>query len=131
MKTIWLTSIVQSEEKVKNLIAQLKPYGLDVKGHFWEDEIGKMAWAKPREELIKPEISLWLILTSSENLKSPSIRYGLSLLALTIQAKRGISFPMLILLTEGAAPAAETLPTPLRGSDFLSLTEPAMAATLC
>src|SRR4030042_59060 len=103
MKTIWLTSIVQSEEGVKNLIAQLKPYGLDVKGHFWEDEISKMAWAKPREELIKPDVLLWLIVASGENLKSPPIRYGLSLLALTLQAKRGVSFPMLILLTAGVA----------------------------
>lgn len=130
MKTVWLTSIIPSEEGVKNLITQLKPYGLDVKGHFWEDEISKMAWAKPREELIKPDVLLWLILASGENLKNPSVRYGLSLLALTIQAKRGISFPMLILLTEGAAPASEALPTPLRGSDFLSLNDPAMAAKL-
>ena len=130
MKTVWLTSIIPSEEGVKNLIAQLKPYGLDVKGHFWEDEISKMAWAKPREELIKPDVLLWLVLASEENLKNPSVRYGLSLLALTLQAKRGISFPMLILLTEGATPAAETLPTPLRGCDFLSLTDPAMAAKL-
>ena len=130
MKTVWLTSIIPSEERVKNLIAQLKPYGLDLKGHFWEDEISKMAWAKPREELIKPDVLLWLIVASGENLKSPPIRYGLSLLALTLQAKRGVSFPMLILLTEGAAPTAEMLPTPLRGSDFLSLTDPAMAAKL-
>jgi len=130
MKTVWLTSIIPSEERVKNLIAQLKPYGLDLKGHFWEDEISKMAWAKPREELIKPDVLLWLILASGENLKNPSVRYGLSLLALTIQAKRGISFPMFILLTEGAAPAAETLPTPLKGCDLLSLTDPAMAAKL-
>ncbi|OGP79431.1 MAG: hypothetical protein A2V86_01815 [Deltaproteobacteria bacterium RBG_16_49_23] len=130
MKTIWLTSVIPSEERVKNLIAQLKPYGLDVKGHFWEDEISKMTWAKPREELIKPDVLLWLILASGEQLKSPSVRYGLSLLALTLQAKRGISFPMLILQTDGETPPAETLPTPLRGSNFLSLTDPAMAAKL-
>ncbi len=129
MKTLWLTSLIQSDEKVKNLIAQLRTYGLEVRGHFWEDEISKMAWAKPREELIKPEILLWLILTSNESLKSPSIRYGLSLLALTVQAVRGLSFPIL-LLTEGEQPSAETLPTPLKGCDFLSLTDPGMAAKL-
>src|SRR4030066_471300 len=116
MKTVWLTSIIPSEEGVKNLIAQLKPYGLDVKGHFWEDEISKMAWAKPREELIKPDVLLWLVLASEENLKNPSVRYGLSLLALTLQAKRGVSFPMLILLTECVTTAAESLSTPLNSS---------------
>jgi hypothetical protein len=130
MKTVWLTSIIPSEERVKNLIAQLKPYGLDVKGHFWEDEISKMAWAKPREELIKPEISLWLILASNENLKSPSVRYGLSLLCLTLQAQKGISFPVVILLAEGEMLPAETLPTPLKGCDLLSMTDPGMAAKL-
>lgn len=130
MKTLWLTSLVDSEEKVKNLIAQLRPYGLEARGHFWEDEIAKMAWAKPREELTKPEISLWLILASGENLKSPSIRYGLSLLALTVQAVKGISFPILILIAEGEVPPAETLPTPLRGCDLLSMADPGMAAKL-
>jgi len=130
MKTIWLTSIVETEEKVKNLIAQLKTYGIEVKGHFWEDEISKMAWAKPREELIKSDILLWLILTSGENLKNPSVRYGLSLLALTIQAQKGISFPVVILLTDQESFSSETLPTPLRGSDLLSQTDPSMAAKL-
>jgi len=130
MKTVWLTSIIPSEERVKNLIAQLKPYGLDVKGHFWEDEISKMAWAKPREELIKPDVLLWLILASGENLKTPSIRYGLSLLCLTLQAQKGISFPVVILFAEGEIPSAETLPTPLKGCDLLSMTDPAMAAKL-
>lgn len=130
MKTLWLTSLIESEEKVKSLIAQLRTYGLEVRGHFWEDEIAKMAWAKPREELIRPEISLWLILASNENLKSPSIRYGLSLLALTVQAVKGISFPILLLLTEEELPSAETLPTPLKGSDLLSLIDPGMAAKL-
>lgn len=130
MKTLWLTSLIESEEKVKNLISQLRTYGLEARGHFWEDAIAKMAWAKPREELIKPEISLWLIVSSDETLKSPSIRYGLSLLALTVQAVKGISFPILLLLTERELPSAETLPTPLKGSDFLSLTDPGMAAKL-
>jgi len=130
MKTLWLTSLIQSEEKVKNLIAQLRTYGLEVRGHFWEDEITKMAWAKPREELIKPEVLAWLILGSNENLKNPSIRYGLSLLALTVQAAKGISFPILLLLTEKEPPSNEHLPTPLKGCDFLSLTDPGMAAKL-
>jgi len=130
MKTLWLSSIIHSEEKVRNLIAQLKTYGLEVKGHFWEDENSKMAWAKVREELIRPEVTLWLILTSGENLKNPSIRYGLSLLTLTVQAKRGISYPIIILLDDGEIPSAEILPTPLKGCDSLSLTDPAMAAKL-
>lgn len=105
MKAIWLTSLFSSEDTVKNLIPQLRAYGLEVKGHFWEDDLEKMAWAKAREELIKPDVTLWLILASQENLASPSIRYGLSLLTITLQAKRGYSFPISILLTQGEVPS--------------------------
>lgn len=130
VKTVWLSSLGSSEETVKNLISQLRTYGLEVKGHFWEDNVEKMAWAKPRGELIKPDVTLWLILASLGNLVNPSIRYGLSLLTLTVQAKRGLSFPTVVLLLKGEPPLAETLPMPLKGIDFLSLTDPGMAAKL-
>lgn len=130
MKTLWLTSLIDSEEKVKHLIAQLRTYGLEARGHFWEDEIDKMAWSRPREELIRPEISLWLILASNDHLKSSSVRYGLSLLCLTLQAAKGVSFPVAILVADKELPSEEGLPTPLRGSDLLSLTDPGMAAKL-
>ena len=130
VKTVWLSSLGSSEETVKNLISQLQTYGLEVRGHLWEDDLEKMAWAQARDELIKPEVTLWLILASNENLFTPSVRYGLSLLAITIQAKRGLSFPIVILLTQGEASSSETLPTPLKGVDVLSLADPGMAAKL-
>jgi hypothetical protein len=130
MKTVWLTSMVSSEDKVKNLISQLKKYGLDVKGHFWEDDLKKMAWIQAREELIKPEVALWLIFASNENLLSPSIRYGLSLLAITIQARKGLSFPVLILPEQGETPSSENLPTPLKGFGFLSMSDAGMPAKI-
>jgi hypothetical protein len=130
MKIVWLSSLVSSEDMVKNLISQLRPYGLEVKGHFWEDNLEKKAWAKPRDELIKPEVTLWLILASQENLANSSLRYGLSLLSLTVQAQKGISFPILILYTEGKEPSSEMLPTPLKGVDFLSHSDPSMAAKI-
>jgi len=130
MKTVWLTSLVSSEEKVKSLFSQLKTYGLEVRGHFWEDDLEKMSWAPVRNELIKPDISLWLILASYDKLTTPSIRYGLSLLTITLQTQRGLSFPVVILLTQKELPPTETLPTPLQGADLLSLDDPGMAAKL-
>ncbi len=130
MKTIWLSSLLSSEEKVKHLIAQLKTYGLEVKGHWWEDDLGKMAWTKPREELIKPDVALWLILASEEKLNTPSLRYGLSLLAVTVQSQRGASFPMAVLLDQGNPPHLENLPTPLKGADFHLLSDPGLPAKL-
>jgi hypothetical protein len=128
MKTIWATSLVSSEETVKNLFTQMKTYGIDVKGHFWKDDLEKMVWMGAREELIKPDVPLWIILASGENLQNPSLRYGLSLLTITVQAKKGLSFPILILLTEGEKPSAETLPTPIKGVEWLSLNDPGLSA---
>ncbi len=130
MKAIWLSALFSSEELVKNIISHFKTYGLEVRGHFWEDDLEKVAWAKARDELIKPDLLLWLILATQENLQTPSIRYGLSLLSLTVQAQKGISFPIVILYTEGEKPSPEALPTPLKGVDFLSLSDPGMAAKL-
>lgn len=130
MKTIWMTSLVSSEDTVKDLIAKLKTYGLEVKGHFWEDDLEKVTWAKPREELIRSDVTLWLILASQDTLASPSIRYGLSLLTITLQAKRGFSFPISMLLTQGEMPPSETLPTPLKGYDYFPLNDPNMPAKL-
>ena len=129
MKTVWMTSLVSSEEQVKKVFSQLKPYGLEVKGHFWEDNLEKMAWMNVREELLKPDIVLWLILASRETFLNPSIRYGLALLTITLQVKKGVSFPLLI-LTQGEPPSPAGLPTPLKGADFLSVADPAMAAKL-
>ena len=129
MKTVWMTSLVSSEEQVKKVFSKLKPYGLEVKGHFWEDNLEKMAWMNVREELIKSDVSLWLILASQEAFLNPSVRYGLALLAITLQAKKGVSFPLLI-LTQGEPPSPAGLPTPLKGADFLSVADPAMGAKL-
>jgi len=42
-KRIWISSITQSRDAAKDLMTRLKRYGLDVDGHFWEDDLAKMA----------------------------------------------------------------------------------------
>lgn len=129
-KTIWLSSLVRAEEEIKKLITQMKTYGIEVNGHFWEDNVANMAWMSPREELIKSEIALWLILADQKSLSMPTIRYGLSLLAITVQANRGLSFPIIILLIEGTPFSAGDLPTSLKSIEFMSLTDTALPAKL-
>jgi len=119
MKKLWMTSLASSEEAVKRVMGQLKTYGLEVEGHVCEDDLQKMAWIKPRDVLIDTNVALWLILASRKRLLEASIRGGLSLLAITVQARRGLDFPIALLLTEGDAPAIETLPTPLRAAIVL------------
>ena len=130
MKTIWLTSLEASEDQIGKLLAQKKTYGIEIRGHFWEDNLEKMAWIHAREELLKPDVSAWLILASPEKWGAPSIRYGLTLLGITLQAKKGLPFPMAILFSEGKPPSPDTFPTPLKGVEILSLSDPAMPAKL-
>jgi len=120
MKKLWMTSLAPSEEAVKKVMGQLQTYGLEVNGHFWEDDLQKMAWIKARDALIDTNVALWLVLASRESLLGPSIRGGLSLLAITVQAQRGLGFPIALLLTEGDPPAPELLPTPLKAALVLS-----------
>ena len=119
MKKIWISSLARDEERVQKTIAMLKTYALDVNGHFWEDDLKKMAWLGPREELIKEDTALWVVLSTDEPLAAKSVRYGLSMLAVSVQAVRGHGFPI-ILLHEGEIPAPEALPTPLQGAEILA-----------
>jgi len=130
MKTIWLTSLVSSEDVVKKLMGQLKTYGLDANGHFWEDNLEKVAWMNPREELMDTQVVLWAILGSEKDFRNPAFRYGLSLLALTIQAQRGLNFPMVLLQTEGEPIPPDLLTTPLKGADVLSASSAVLGAKL-
>ncbi|HVO83144.1 MAG TPA: hypothetical protein VMU60_01845 [Syntrophobacteria bacterium] len=123
MKKLWMTSLAPSEEAVKKVMKQLKTYGLEVNGHFWEDDLQKMAWIKARDALIDTNVALWLILAANEDLLSASIRGGLSLLAITVQAQRGLGFPIALLLTGGELPQVETLPTPLKAAIVLSASD--------
>jgi hypothetical protein len=126
MKTIWLTSLGSSKDAVHRLMSQMKSYGLEVDGHFWKDDLKKVAWMAARDNLIDSKIALWAILGSNEDLINPDIRYGLSLLAITAQAKIGLGFPIIVLQTEGEPVPPDSLTTPLKGVDVL----PSSSATL-
>jgi hypothetical protein len=127
MKKVWLSSLVKSEDAVKKSIVQLKNYGLEANGHFWEDDLDKMAWIKPREELLSADTALWGILGSAADFQTPSLRYGLSLLATTVQAQKGLSFPILLLLSDGNI-ESEGLPTALKGAGIMPAADPGLGA---
>lgn len=127
MKTIWITSLARDPARVQKILSLCANYGLDPDGHFWEDDLKKMAWIGPRETLTDAgrDVALWIVLTDDERLAAPSVRYGLSMLTLSAQGIRGPGFvPMLV--HEGTLPTPESLPTPLRGAEIL----PADSASL-
>lgn len=127
MKSIWLTALAKDETKVQDLMRQFKKYGLEVRGHFWEDNLDKMSWIAPREEILKPEVVLWVILVAPGEMEKESVRYGLSLLALTVKTARGAGFPILALIPEEWE-TPEALPTPFRDFEFLKTSDPGLPA---
>lgn len=110
-KKIWLTSLESSETTIQKIMVSLKKYGLDVDGHFWEDDLEKMAWCTPRRELLERDINMWIIYGSAETFSKPSLIYGLSLLAVSTQATRGTNFPIVILQEDDVSIDLASLPT--------------------
>ena len=111
-------------------MTSLGTYGLEIDGHFWEDDLEKMAWCKPRSELLDEAVQLWMIHGSSASLAAASVRYGLSLLALTLQAARGLDFPVVVLQEGQSAVEPASLPTPLAGCSVLKAAEAYGAKTV-
>ena len=130
MKTIWVTSLASSPDPAKQLMSQMKTYGLEIQGHFWKNDLKKMAWMAGRESLVDPKISMWAILGSDEELRAPDTLYGLSLLAITVQAQRGLHFPITILQSRGEPISADQLSTPLKGTDVMSASDSGLGAKL-
>ena len=125
MKKAWITALSHDEDSSEKLASVVTQYGLAVEGHFWIHDLKNMAWASARDALLARETVLWLILGPAESLGSESVRYGLSMLALAVQARRGHHFPVLFITTSGEV-AAATLPTPLRGLQDFPLASPAL-----
>jgi hypothetical protein len=129
MKKVWITALERDEARVSLMMKIVKQYGLDGNGHFWVDDLKNMAWLSPRDELLDASNAMWIILTSGEELSKEPVRFGLSLLALSIQAKRGNGFPIALVETKGRIDV-EMLPTPLQGSNALSMNDPSIGAKL-
>ncbi len=130
MKKIWLTSVGSGEETVKGIIEQFKTYGLEVDGHFWKNDLKGMAWMAPRDSLIEPAVAVWLIMGSPEELLAPDNLYGLSLLTITVQARKGAHFPIVILQTHGEMLKADQLSTPLNRVSVMMASDPGLGAKI-
>ncbi len=124
-KTVWITSLTKDEKKAAALFGKVHTYGLATNGHFWIDDLGKMAWAGAAESLLDPGTAVWLVTGAAEDFAKDSVRRGLSLLALLVAGQRGHGFPTVICPFSGSLDPAG-LPTPLRGAQVV--TEAALGA---
>ena len=117
MKKVWITALVKDEEKIGKLMGAMKQYGLAADGHFWVDDLKHMAWQAPAEELVKADVALWIIAGNAADVKTPSIGFGLSLLAMKVFAEKGQGFPV-IFAPAGDVPADCGLAAPVESDDY-------------
>lgn len=129
MKKVWITALERDEARVALTMKLVKQYGMDGNGHFWVDDLKNMAWLTPKDELLDKDTVMWMILSSGEDLSKETVRFGLSLLALSVQSKRGNGFPIALVEIKDRIDE-ETLPTPLQGCNLHSLEDPSIGAKL-
>lgn len=117
-KRVWLSMLEKNEDLGRVLAEELNRYGLDVNGHFWEDDLAQFAWSGPIADLTREDCALWIIAGAAARFDDPITRKGLALLAVAAQAAHGVDFPIL-LSPSAAAIDVGTLPTPLRASEIV------------
>ncbi len=131
-KKLWISYLPgqEKEDKLKALGGQLDKYGFSVSAGFWEDDLKKLAWINHREVLEDPsEADIWLIAGEKEQFERESIRYGLTVLKLSIEPKRKGSIPVFI-LAQGFSLASEDLPLAFRDVPIFSDSDPGWVAKL-
>lgn len=130
MKEVLVTSLIRDEKKVKSLLTTLQPYHLTVNGHFWVDDLVKMAWASVKDELFSAKTGLWIIIADQASLHSSSILKGLSGLSLLLQADAAVTQPNLLILLEDGGIAPESLPLPLQYAQIMPLNQSGLGAKI-
>lgn len=117
MKSVWITATDKDQENVQKLVHMIGTYGLEANGSFWEDDLKKMAWLTLKEKLLSPAINLWLILCPESSL-TEDVRYGLTLLKLSLEGERG-DLPILLVDPVGTM-TSESLPGVFSSSPLVS-----------
>jgi hypothetical protein len=118
MKTVWITALKEDQPRVAAVTAVLKRYGLQCKGHFWADQPDKMAWRIALDAMLEAKADVWLVLVDGDEIKKPSVRYGLSLMASALRSARGGNFSILT-LWNSVPPAEAALPPLMAQAELL------------
>lgn len=129
MPKVLVSALSRDEAATARLLSGIKRFVPDLDGHFWTDDLAKMAWSGPKDLLLTPDCALWLISGRAEDLATDSVRQGLALTALGVQAAKGQNFPIILALS-GALPDPAALPTPLSGAEILAVDNPALGPKL-
>ncbi len=117
-KNVWITVLEKDETLGKKLFETVSRYAVIPNGHFWIDDIEKMAWAGVADSLTEVDTALWIIAGKVESFASPTISRGLALLAAKLLGQRGYGFPIILVPTDGDL-TGDMLPLPLRGAEIV------------
>ncbi|MBN1290612.1 MAG: hypothetical protein JXB48_02150 [Candidatus Latescibacteria bacterium] len=129
MKKVWITALEHNQEQVQKVMGLARQYGLDGNGHFWADDLINMAWLSVKDTIVSKDTSLWVLIGSQKSLESDSVRLGLSLLTMSVQAQKGYGFPLMFVDT-GDSISTENWPTPLKSMDTISFNSPSLGAKM-
>lgn len=130
MKAVWLSAVSVPDQEVQLLMQKMQTYGLACSGHQWKDDLQNMAWMGAKDELCDHKTAFWAITGTKAGLQNPETRYGLSLLALCVQAHKGLGFPIVVLQCGDDPIAAADLPSPLQRAAVLPATDSGTPAKL-
>ncbi len=130
MKKVWISVLGNNQEMAQELMATVKNYGLEPDGHFWTSEIEKSGWMGPRQNMLDPDMSLWILAGGKSALQDRDTACGVSLLSLCIQAERGHGFPVCFLYDADDPVSVDDLPTPLKHAEVLALNSSTVGAKL-
>lgn len=133
MKTVWITAFAKDKDRVGLAAATLKRYGMQSQGHFWLDEPDKATGRVVLDAMLAAKVDAWLILADEASLATPGVRYGLSLLAASLVAERGVALPIVCLWPTGTSPQAlitDTLPPLLHSAASFVDSSPTWAVKL-
>ncbi|MFW5837318.1 MAG: hypothetical protein ACOCVM_04875 [Desulfovibrionaceae bacterium] len=118
-KTVYISVLEKEEDKGRQTFQTVTRYGLSAAGHFWSDNLAEMEWAAPIQEMDTPDVGVWVVIGSVASFEAESVRIGLSLLALALQARKGLKFPIILCPDDGDLDKA-SLPTPLADADVVT-----------
>ncbi len=127
-QSVWITMIKKDEARAQAIYKTVSEYGLGVEGHFWKDDLENMEWSGAAPEIAKSQTGLWLIVGDTADF-TDSVIQGLSLLSLTVSARKGARIP-LIILADSSETLAERLPLPLAGAQVLTPDNPSLGAKM-
>jgi hypothetical protein len=112
------------------LIGMLKPYGIDANGKFWNDDLDHLGWLEQQELLTAPSTGLWIIHGTPEEYAKPSIRYGLSLLSLSVCPLRKTTLPIIFAITGDVKAVTSELPSLFSNASIVPVDSPSLGAKI-